>query len=52
MLSGDFENIHSTIEEKFLGYNGVIYVREDDKEDRKLSKEKMVNILKNRGNIM
>lgn len=52
LLSGDFENIHSTIEEKFLGYNGVIYVREDDKEDRKLSKEKMVNILKNRGNIM
>lgn len=52
LLSGDFENIHSTIEEKFLGYNGVIYVREDDKEDRKLSKEKMIKILKNKGNIM
>ena len=52
LLSGDFENIHSTIEEKFLGFNGVVYVREDDKEDRKKSKEKMIDILKNNGNIM
>ena len=52
LLSGDFENIHSTIEEKFLGYNGELYVREDDKEDRKLSKEKMIKILKNKENIM
>ncbi len=52
LLSGDFENIYGTIEEKFLGFNGVVYVREDDKKDRKLSKEKMINILKNNGNIM
>jgi lysophospholipid acyltransferase (LPLAT)-like uncharacterized protein len=52
LLSGDFENIRGTIEEKFLGFNGVIYVREDDKEDRKQSKEKMINTLKNGGNLM
>lgn len=52
LLSGDFENIYGTIEEKFLNFNGVVYVREDDKEDRKLSKTKMIDILKNNGNIM
>lgn len=52
LLSGDFENIYHTIEEKFLGFNGVIYVREDDKIDRSESKNKMINILKNNGNIM
>ena len=52
LLSGDFENMVGTIEEKFLGFNGVIYVREDDKEDRKRSKEKMIQTLKNGGNLM
>lgn len=52
LLSGDFENMRGTVEEKFLGLNGVVYIREDDKEDRKLSKEKMVNVLKNGGNMM
>lgn len=52
LLSGDFENMVGTIEEKFLGFNGVIYVREDDKEDRKRSKEKMINTLKKGGNLM
>ena len=41
-----------TVEEKFLGLNGVVYIREDDKVDRKLSKEKMINILKKGGNMM
>lgn len=52
LLSGDFENMKGTVEEKFLGLNGVVYIREDDKADRKLSKEKMINILKNGGNMM
>ena len=52
LLSGDFENMYGTVEEKFLGLNGVVYVREDDKSDRKLSKEKMINTLKNGGNMM
>ena len=52
LLSGDFENMKGTIEEKFLGLNGVVYIREDDKNDRHLSKEKMINILKNGGNMM
>lgn len=52
LLSGDFENMKGTVEEKFLGLNGVVYIREDDKADRKLSKEKMVNILTNNGNIL
>lgn len=52
LLSGDFENLHDTIDGTFLGINGVIYVKEDDKEDRKLVKEKMVDILKKGGNIM
>lgn len=52
LLSGDFENIKGTLEEKFLGLNGVIYLREDDKEDRKKSKEKMIQTLKLGGNIM
>lgn len=52
LLSGDFENMRGTVEEKFLGLNGVVYIREDDKADRKLSKEKMVNVLKLGGNMM
>lgn len=52
LLSGDYENMKGTVEEKFLGLNGVVYVREDDKDDRKRSKDKMVSILKNGGNLM
>ena len=52
LLSGDFENIKGTIEETFLALNGVIYLREDDKEDRRRSKDKMVDTLKNGGNLM
>ena len=52
LLSGDFENIHGTIDGQFLGLNGVIYVKEDDKNDRNLSKSKMISILLDGGNIM
>ncbi len=52
LLSGDYENMKGTVEEIFLGLNGVVYIREDDKEDRALSKEKMINILRQGGNMM
>lgn len=52
LLSGDYENMKGTVEEIFLGLNGVVYIREDDKEDRALSKEKMINVLRQGGNMM
>ena len=52
LLSGDYENMKGTVEEKFLGLNGVVYIREDDKADRTLSKEKMIQILLNGGNML
>ena len=52
LLSGDYENMRGTIEEVFLGLNGVVYIREDDKADRALSKEKMINVLRQGGNMM
>lgn len=52
LLSGDYENMKGTVEEIFLGLNGVVYIREDDKADRALSKEKMINVLRQGGNMM
>lgn len=52
LFSGDFENIHDTTEGIFLGFNGVLFVKEDDKQDRTLVKEKMVKTLKEGANIM
>ena len=52
LFSGDFENIHDTTEGIFLGFNGVLFVKEDDKKDRALVKEKMVQKLKEGANIM
>lgn len=52
LLSGDYENMKGTVEELFLGLNGVVYIREDDKADRALSKEKMINVLRKGGNMM
>lgn len=52
LLSGDFENIHGTIDGLFLALNGVIYFNESDREDRHGVKERMIQILKRGGNIM
>lgn len=52
LLSGDYENMKGTVEEIFLSLNGVIYIREDDKKDRALSKTKMIETLKKGGNMM
>ena len=52
LLSGDFEHIHGSSDEMILGVNGVVYVKKDDREDRRLSKEKMIGVLKMGGNLM
>lgn len=52
LLSGDFENISGTVNETILALNGVIYVNEYDKQDRALSKQKMINHLQAGGNLM
>lgn len=52
LLSGDYEHIQGTIEETFLRYNGVFYFQEQDKLDRKMVTEKMLDFLKSGGNLM
>ncbi len=52
LLSGDFEHIQGIIDAPFLALNGVFYFNEGVKEDRKLVSEKMIEHLKNGGNIM
>lgn len=52
ILSGDFENLHNTISGTFLETNGIIYVNEKSKTDRQNTKQEMIRILKNHGNIL
>ena len=52
LLSGDFEHLHNTLDGLFLALNGVIYFNEKDKEDRHSVKDRMVQILREGGNIM
>lgn len=52
ILSGDFENLHSTISGTFLELNGIIYVNEYNKIDREDAKEKMIQKLLSGGNLM
>ena len=52
LLSGDYEHIQGTIDERFLSFNGVFYFNEKDKVDRKAVVEKMINHLKAGGNLM
>ena len=52
ILSGDFENLHSTTSGLFLETNGIIYLNEYDKADRKQARITMEKILKNGGNIL
>lgn len=46
LLSGDFENLHGTLDGLFLALNGVIYFNEKDRMDRHGVKERMIQILK------
>ncbi len=52
LLSGDFENLHDTVDGLFLAINGVIYFNKRDKEDRHSVKRRMVDVLRKGGNIM
>ena len=52
LLSGDYEHIYGSVEEKLLGFNGVVFVKKDDQQDRRLSKEKMIGVLRQGGNLM
>lgn len=52
ILSGDFENLHSTTDGLFLEVNGIIYLNEKNKSDRKKSRTTMEEILKKGGNIL
>lgn len=52
LLSGDFENLYGTVAGTFLMLNGCIFLRKDDPNDRHLSKEKIVQTLREGGNIM
>lgn len=52
LLSGDFEHIQGIIDAPFLGLNGVFYFNEKDKNDRKAVSQKMIDHLKDNGNLM
>lgn len=52
LLSGDFENLHDTLDGLFLALNGVIYFNEKDKADRHGVKDRMIQVPKRGGNIM
>lgn len=49
LLSGDFENLHDTVDGLFLAINGVIYFNQEVKADRHGVKERMIQILKRGG---
>lgn len=52
LLSGDFENLHGTLDGIFIELNGIIYLNKYNKEDKTKSKETSIATLKNGGNIM
>jgi len=52
LLSGDFEHIQGIIDAPFLGLNGVFYFNEKDKNDRRAVSQKMIDHLKQNGNLM
>lgn len=52
VLAADFMHMKGTFSGFFLWMNGVIYIDVLDKNDRKNSRDLMVNILKQKGNIM
>ena len=52
ILSGDYEHLQGTVDGTFLLINGVFYFNERVKEDRKAVLGKMIEHLKQGGNIM
>ncbi|MBR1702339.1 MAG: 1-acyl-sn-glycerol-3-phosphate acyltransferase [Lachnospiraceae bacterium] len=52
LLMGDYEHIQGKVEEPFLNLNGVIYFNEKVKEERQAVPGRMVDVLRNGGNLM
>ena len=52
LLSGDFENLQGGMEQIFLNLNGVFYFRETDAADRKSVVQKMIQHLRDGGNML
>lgn len=52
LLSGDFENLHGSLDGCLIELNGIVYLNRSDKEDKAKSKEKCIGILKQGGNVM
>ena len=52
LLSGDYEHIQGIIDEPFLLLNGVIFFNETDKKDRKTVQNRMIELLREGGNLM
>ena len=52
LLSGDYGHLRGTIDAAFLALNGVFYFNEKVKEDRKAVCDKMIDHLKQGGNLM
>lgn len=52
ILSGDYEHLQGTIDGTFLLVNGVFYFNEIVKEDRRAVSKKMIEHLKDGGNLM
>lgn len=52
VLAADFMHMKGTFSGVYLWTNGVVYIDVLDKNDRKNSRDLMVNILKQKGNIM
>lgn len=52
LLSGDFESMQGTINAWFLNVNGVIYLNEKVKSDRRAAVQKMITHLRQGGNLL
>lgn len=52
LLSGDFEHLQGIIDAPFLSLNGVIYFNEKVKSDRQSATKRMIDLLKQGGNLM
>ena len=52
LLSGDYEHIQGIIDAPFLAVNGVIYFNERVKDDRATVSQRMINHLRDGGNLM
>ena len=52
VIAADFIHMHGTISGFFMNLNGVIYVDEEDREDKANTKKLMINLLQSGRNVM